>query len=303
MKFILLNIIVVVLCVCAYRIVAKQHGLGKSTIKKRISQIKEVHDRVKYETKKRESTSKFLANSYSWVNSLKLFNISDKKLDNMNYLALRLHMVVNGVNLSGTDLYTIRSLFMIIYIGAVLLSSLMNFKFLPLVCFYPMVGTIIDEHWRRSVKSKDEMIEKDFFDFFSEFYFTYKFPDNIREHVEDVAMRFYIRANKETQHMINLFRADAKISEEYALDNLKKNFHIVNIARMCDQIKLIISGKPIGVDGLNAFKEELNSARKFIRQQENNVRKEKAEKIMVVPIILIMIVIVGWVIVLLGGAT
>lgn len=299
MAFILLNALVIIFLVCLIRILTKKTGVDISTLNKRLKQIKFIENRLEEQNKARESTSKFLNRLYSWVKYLKLFNVSDKKQQELDYIALRLHKEYNGVNLGGNELFALRGASMLLYIFVVLLISLINFKLLPLVFFYPLIGSIVESLWYGKIRTQDEMIEEDFFDFFSEFYFTYKFPDNIRENVEDVAMRFYNRANDETKHMINLFRADAKIGEEYALDNLKKNFKLVKITRMCDQIKLIISGKPIGVEGLNAFKEELNSTRRFVRQQQNEERKEKAQKIIIVPIILMMLVIFSWIIVML----
>lgn len=303
MQYLLLYTLIIILTVYLVKTIFRNNGIGKSTINKRLSEIKEAKDRVENEIKKRNQTSKFYKNSYSWFMSLRIFNVSEKKMEELNYLALRLHKTVNSVTLTGQDLLTRKCYCMLAYIFIILGIGLFNFKVLPLVLVFPLFGTIVETMWRNAIKEKDEMIESDFFDFFSEFFFTYKFPDNIREHVDDVALRFYDRANEETKHMIDLLRADAKISEEYALNNLKKNFRIAKITRMCDQILLIISGKPVGVDGLNAFKDELNATRKFTRQMENNERKEKAQKIIAIPTVLLLITVICWVIVMLKSRT
>lgn len=290
----ILSISVVIMLITLVKFYRKNKGIDSSSLAKKIEKIASIEKESKQRLEKRNKTSEFLESTSSWIKYLKIFEITKQKQEHLDYLALRVNKKINDVTLDGNDLKTLRSLFMLIHMVIMILLSLFNFKVLPLVLSFPVTGFLMDTLIERSIKKKDKKIEENFYDFYSEFYATYKFPKVLKEKLDDVAMRYYNRANEETAYLIDLLRADCKISEDYALDNLKKNYQIVKIHRLVDQVRMIIQGKNVGVDGLENFKKELDDEKDFLDDLANKQKIEKADKIATIPIIILFTLMGIW---------
>jgi len=292
-----LNLIIIYLLYYLFKNYRQSNGLSNKTIDRKMSTLIQVEKSSVKKIELRDKTEDKLESLHSWIESLRVFTIDRKRKDDLDYLSLRLNIEKDGVILSGQDLHTVRSLYIIAAVVITVILSLFNFKLLPLVLLSPLAGIRKESKWRKEIKRKDAEIEKDFYGLYSEFFYVYRYPDDLKERLDNVAMRYYNRANDEMKHLINLLRADCKVNEEYALDRLKINFKMVKINRMADQVKLVVQGRNVGKDGLVAFKEELDSERKFQRELANRERKEKAEKVKVIPVIILLFIGLAWVVV------
>lgn len=292
--FLILNLIVIVLTYYLFIQYKKKTGLSMKLVNNTMTSIGSLRKKERNRLKERDDFADELKRNLKFFMSIPLFSVSQRTMARYEYLALRMDRTVKGNNCTGEILYYQRCLAISKYLIVMCILVLKNFNLAPLLLAYPFVGTLKETKWENEVKKKDEEIEEDFFELYSEFYFTYKFPDNIRERIDEVALRFRDRAKPATRHMIDLIRADSKVSEEYALDNLKENFKLIKIHRMCDQLKLIILGRNIGTDGLIAFKEELDEERKFKRKEEKDKKIEGIMVIFAVPFFMTISSVVLW---------
>lgn len=227
--------------------------------------------------KRRNSTAKNLALLRKYAQAIPWFRVSDKKMENLNYYAKRLNLVIDDNTLTGLDILGIQAAIQTVYIFIVcLLSVFVSLWFLSFILLYKFPAVIFSLVFEGIISDQNELLLKDFRDFYAEFFYNYRHKANRSVRITEVAMRFYNRANSETKILIDNLRADSVQSEEYALDQMKDLFRVVKVHRLADQIKMIITGKTLNTDAMEGFKQEIEAEFRAERKKELELKKFKA---------------------------
>jgi hypothetical protein len=239
------------------------------------------------EIKQRIATRKHLDTLVTITKSIAFLQVSERKMENLNYYAKRLNYTISGNRLSGDDLFAIRASISLAYIGIILILIVFNtMYFIPLLFLYGFPPLFMDFIIEGEIKEHNNLLLKDFRDFYAEFYYNYRHQTNRGVRITEVAMRFYNRANPETKLLIDNLRADAINSDEYALDQMKELFRVTKIHRLADQIKMIIMGKTTNTDAMDAFKKEI----------EDEYRREKRKELEWKKTVSLSVMSVSWII-------
>lgn len=229
------------------------------------------------EIKKRAATRQRLDTLVSITKSIGFLQVSNRKMENLNYYAKRLNYTLAGNRLSGDDLFAIRACISLVYICFVLVLVVFNnLYFAVLLLLYNFPPMFMDFIIEGEIKDHNQLLLEDFRDFYAEFYYNYRHQSNRGVRVTEVAMRFYNRANAETRLLIDNLRADAIQSDEYALDQMKDLFRVTKIHRMADQVKMIIMGKTTNTDAMDAFKKEIEDEYRRKKRKELEWKQTKA---------------------------
>lgn len=227
--------------------------------------------------RRRNSTAKRLAALRRYAEAIPWFHVSDKKMENLNYYAKRLNLVIDDNTLTGKDILGIQAVIQTIYIAIVIILTMcISLWLLPLLTLYKFPAVIFSAFFEGVIKDQNDLLLQDFRDFYAEFFYNYRHKSNRSVRITDVAMRFYNRANSETRILIDNLRADSVQSEEYALDQMKDLFRVVKIHRLSDQIKMIITGKTLNTDAMEGFKQEIEAEFRAERKKELELKKFKA---------------------------
>lgn len=273
---ILLSIAIFLLgCFSAYRFYSYYNykTFENSLRLQNISTLKQQEDK---RLKARDKTEKLLKCLSGFTKRIVLFMPTQRERDKLDYYARRLNLNWNGVLLDCDDLLTIRSAVQTIYIVIVIILSLINLRLSALLLLYKFIAVIFDSLLESEIKEHNKLLLKDFRDFYAEFYYNYRHKNNRGIKIQEVAMRYYDRANSETKLLIDNLRADSIQSEEYALDQMKDLFRIVKVHRLADQVKMIIMGKTLNTDAMDGFKQELEAEFRNEKRKILEAKKFKA---------------------------
>lgn len=245
--------------------------------------------------KKRNNTAKMLANLRNFTTAIPFLKESEQKMQNLNYYAKRLNIVLNDNTLSGEDLFAIRGIIIFIYVIIVCITIVFSSLYLiPLLLLYKFPALILDRMFEITVKDKNTLLLKDFRDFYAEFFYNYRHKANRGVKITEVAMRFYNRANPETKLLIDNLRADATQSEEYALDQMKDLFRVTKVHRMADQVKMIIIGKTQNTDAMEGFKREIEDEFRAEKKKKLAIKKMKANGVQLVAWIILTEIVMAF---------
>lgn len=227
--------------------------------------------------KKRNSTAKRLEKIRKYATAIPWFAVSANQMEKLNYYAKRLNIVWNDNTLTGVDLLGIQAILQTIYIVIVMIFVVLkSLWLLPLLLLYKFPCVVFSAIFETEIKERNDLLLKDFRDFYAEFFYNYRHKSNRSVRITDVAMRFYNRANSETKLLIDNLRADSVQSEEYALDQMKDLFRVVKIHRLSDQVKMIIMGKTLNTDAMEGFKQEIEAEFRAEKKKELELKKFKA---------------------------
>ena len=224
---------------------------------------------------KQQKNTRNLLNKLSAINSLIIFKTSEKDDEKREHYAKRLSRKWNGVELNAEDYLTINNFFKLIYLIIVCTISVFNLRFLILVPLYTLVPTIVYFTYESDISESNKKILEDFYDFYSEFYYTYRHYENIGIPLAETAMSFYNRANSETRKMIMNLVTDSSASQYDALMQWKETYEMTYMQRLCDLLTSVTLGKRVSVESMDSFKFELETQNKM--KLESNIAKVKEQ--------------------------
>lgn len=241
--------------------------------------------------KEKKSVLKSLLTLEKLVNNIPLFNLKDAEDEKYDYFEKRLHLTFKGVHITSKHFYLIKCGLIILYFLIILGMSFFDLKRFLLVVCYPIISMAFDLYFNMKIKSLDNKIKEDFYGFYSEFYYCYKFEQNQKIPIVNVAMRYYNRADKEMQVLIDNFKADCTSADEAkAIKNLKDNYRIVEVQRLATQLERLNKG--LTLNGLENFKKELDDKEREKINIATQKRKEQIEIVTKIPFIVIFLIVI-----------
>ena len=261
---------------------------------KHLQKIKAKQESDKDRVKSRERTRKFLNRLMDYTQSIKFLESNKKRDAQLEYIALRRNFIWHDVHITEDHLSAILDAISLVYMGIVILISVVDLRFLVLIVFYRAIQAFIIKMLESEIKEYDEEIANDFYAFHARIYHIYKHKTNQNIPIPDVMMRYYPNANAQIKRMIDLFRADYQLTPDKALDRLKAHYRIDKVYRMANELLLIQTGKTVELDMLESFQKELEAEHRLKAKRELEKKKEKSEMILNLNILILLEVIVIW---------
>lgn len=299
---ILLNAVVILIGLyLIYTLILKRVGFSfhAKKLTKQASYVIEYNNKI---AKRKEFIKNLIVKLEKFYSSIVLFRLTENEIESLDYIATRMDASPFGVKATYSFYYVVRCTIISAYIIGVCIASLFNTKFVLLLAFYGVVGSLFDQFMRSEISALDEEIEIEFSDFYSVFYYPLQHKSNKGLRLDDIARSYEPRAGKQMKILIKNFVADCAESEMKALNNLKKNYSIPNIHRFAGLMVLVINGQGSAIQAMNSFYEELDIAEDDYLDKQLEKRKRTADKVMGVAWFMLIEVFAMWCIFSLANA-
>lgn len=265
-------------------------NLSSSKLNEHLEKNTARYKKEKLMIKRKEQTTSFLLLLEKIVFTIPIFKKDNINMDIYNYFERRLHIVINGVEIKAKNYYVFKCTLTLIYIIIILCISIFNLQKIFLLICYPAVNLMFDMVLRTIIKFNDQKIKEDFYGFYSEFYYCYKFEMNQNKPIATVAYRYYNRACPEMKILIKNIKVDSIVSGEAdAIKNMKENYKIAEIQRLCTQLERLNKG--LSLNGLEPFKNELDNIQKAKIEAKTKKRKEQIEIVTKIPLVIVFIIV------------